>query len=80
MHKCFYRSHGLFRPDDRRAVSEPSPFGRSLLRIEAAGFRNEMVVDARCVHAIGDLAIFGEVVRGPMTAGPKQILQRAFPK
>jgi hypothetical protein len=53
---------------------------RSQVRIDGAGFWLEMVVDARSVHATGDVAMLGQLLGGPLTAGVKRIMQQTFQK
>jgi hypothetical protein len=53
---------------------------RSQVRIDGAGFWLEVVVDARSVHASGDVAMVGQLLGGPLTAGVKRIMQQTFQK
>ncbi len=53
---------------------------RSQVRIDGAGFWVEMLIDARNVHATGDIAMLGRLLGGPLTSGLKQIMQRTFQK
>jgi hypothetical protein len=53
---------------------------RSRVKLEGAGVRVEMWVDAQDVHATGDIPILGELLGGPLAAGLKQIVQQAFQK
>jgi len=53
---------------------------RSQVKLEGAGVRVEMWVDAQDVHATGDIPILGELLGGPLAAGLKQIVQQAFQK
>ncbi len=53
---------------------------RSQVRIDGAGFWLEMVVDARSVHATGDVALLGQLLGGPLIAGVKRIMQQTFQK
>jgi hypothetical protein len=53
---------------------------RSRVKLEGAGVRVEMWVDAHDVHATGDIPILGELLGGPLAAGLKQIVQQAFQK
>ena len=50
------------------------------VKLEGAGVRVEMWVDAQHVHATGDIPILGELLGGPLASGLKQILQQAFQK
>jgi len=49
-------------------------------KLEGAGVRVEMWIDAQDVHATGDIPILGELLGGPLAAGLKQIVQQAFQK
>ena len=53
---------------------------RSRVKLEGAGVRVEMWVDAQDVHATGDIPILGKLLGGPLAAGLKQIVQQAFQK
>jgi hypothetical protein len=53
---------------------------RSQVRIDGAGFWLEFVVDARRVHATGDVAMLGQLLGGPLTAGVKRIMQQTLQK
>ncbi len=53
---------------------------RSRVKLEGAGVRVEMWVDAQDVHATGDIPILGELLGGPLAAGLKQIVQQVFQK
>ena len=53
---------------------------RSRVRIEGAGFWVEMGVDAREVHATGDIPVLGGLLGGPVASGLKQIVQKTFRK
>jgi hypothetical protein len=53
---------------------------RSRVRIEGAGFWVEMGVDAREVHASGDIPLLGGLLGSPLASGLKQIVQDAFPR
>jgi hypothetical protein len=53
---------------------------RSRVKLEGAGVRVEMWVDAQDVHATGDIPILGELLGGPLAVGLKQIVQQAFQK
>jgi hypothetical protein len=53
---------------------------RSRVKLEGAGVRVEMWVDAQDVHATGDIPILGQLLGGPLASGLKQIVQQAFQK
>jgi hypothetical protein len=53
---------------------------RTRVKLEGLGARVEMWVDARDVHATGDIPILGGLLSGPLTSGLKQILEQAFRK
>jgi Putative polyhydroxyalkanoic acid system protein (PHA_gran_rgn) len=53
---------------------------RNRVKLEGAGVWVEMWVDARNVHATGDIPILGELLGGPLASGLKQIVQQAFQK
>jgi len=53
---------------------------RNRVKLEGAGVRVEMWVDARDVHAEGDIPMLGALLGGPLASGLKQILQQAFQK
>ena len=53
---------------------------RNRVKLEGAGVRVEMWVDAQNVHATGDIPILGELLGGPLASGLKQIVQQAFQK
>ena len=53
---------------------------RHRVKLEGAGVRVEMWVDAQNVHATGDIPILGELLGGPLASGLKQIVQQAFQK
>ena len=50
------------------------------MKLEGAGVRVEMWVDAQNVHATGDIPILGQLLGGPLASGLKQIVQQAFQK
>src|SRR4029453_4525896 len=53
---------------------------RNRVKLEGAGVRVEMWVDAQNVHATGDIPILGQLLGGPLASGLKQIVQQAFQK
>ena len=87
-------AHGRTQEEARRrletAVQDVTGrFGAMLRRVECAPDRNrvrlegvgawiEMWVDARDVHATGDLAILGELLGGPLPAQLRQVVERAL--
>ena len=53
---------------------------RDRVKLEGAGVHIEMWVDARDVHAVGDIPVLGALLGGPLATGLKQIVERTFPK
>jgi hypothetical protein len=53
---------------------------RSRVTLEGVGIRVEMWVDARDVHARGDVPMLGALLGEGLAAGLKGILQRTFQK
>ena len=53
---------------------------RDRVKLEGVGVRVEMWVDARDVHAVGDIPLLGALLGGPLGTGLKQILQQTFQK
>ena len=53
---------------------------RHRVKLEGTGIRVEMWVDARDVHAEGDIAMLGALLGAPLSAGLKQIVQQTFQK
>jgi putative polyhydroxyalkanoic acid system protein len=51
---------------------------RRHVQLQGLGARIDMAVDADVVHVTGDLPGFGELLGGPVAAGLKQIIERAF--
>ena len=51
---------------------------RNRVRLEGIGARVEMWVDARDVHATGDIPILGDLLGGPLVAQLKQVIERTF--
>ncbi len=52
----------------------------SRVRLDGAGFWIELWVDARDVHATGDIPLLGALLGRPVATGLKQILQQTFRK
>jgi hypothetical protein len=50
------------------------------VRLEGAGARIDLWVDAREVHVTGDLPVLGALLGGPLASGLKQIVQQTFGK
>ena len=53
---------------------------RHRVKLDGAGFWVEMWVDARDVHATGDIPILAGLFGGRLGSGLKQILEQAFQK
>jgi hypothetical protein len=53
---------------------------RDRVKLEGAGVRVEMWVDARDVHAEGDVPVLGALLGGPLALGLRQILEQTFQK
>lgn len=53
---------------------------RNRVTLEGTGVRVEMWVDARDVHAEGDIPVLGALFGGPLASGLKQIVQQTFQK
>ena len=53
---------------------------RTRVKLEGVGVQVEMWVDARDVHAVGDMPALGALLGGPLAAGLKQIVQQTFQK
>ena len=53
---------------------------KTQVRINGAGFWLDLRVDAQDVHATGDIAMLGRLLRAPLTAGLKRIMQDTFHK
>jgi hypothetical protein len=53
---------------------------RNRVKLEATGAWLEMWVDARNVHATGDIVGLGALMSGPLLSGLKQIVQQTFRK
>jgi len=49
---------------------------RNRVKLEGAGVRVEMWVDAQNVHATGDIPILGQLLGGPLASGLKQIVNK----
>jgi hypothetical protein len=50
------------------------------VRLDGIGFWIELWVDARDVHATGDIPLLGALLGSPVATGLKQILQQTFRK
>jgi hypothetical protein len=50
------------------------------VRLVGIGFWLELWVDAREVHATGDIPLLGALLGSPVATGLKQILQKTFQK
>lgn len=61
----------------RRAEWAPD---RNRVKLEGVGIRVEIWVDAREVHAMGDIPLLGALLGGPLASGLKQIIQETFQK
>jgi hypothetical protein len=53
---------------------------RNRVKLEGVGFRVEMWVDAKAVHATGDVPILGALFGSQLASGLKQIVQQTFQK
>jgi hypothetical protein len=53
---------------------------RDRVRIDGSGFWVEMSVDARHVHATGDIPFLAGLLSGPLGGGLKRILEQRFKK
>ena len=53
---------------------------RDRVRIEGPGFWVEMSVDARHVHATGDIPMLAGLLGGPLGGGLKRVLEHRFKK
>jgi hypothetical protein len=53
---------------------------RRRVRLDGVGFWAELWVDAREVHASGDIPLLGRLLGSPVATGLKQILQQTFQK
>jgi hypothetical protein len=53
---------------------------RSRVKLEGAGIHVQIWVDAREVHAIGDIPMLGALLGAPLASGLKQIIQQTFQK
>jgi len=53
---------------------------RNRVRLEGPAVWVEMWVDARDVHATGDIPLLGALLGGPVASGLKQVIEQAFPK
>jgi hypothetical protein len=50
------------------------------VKLEGVGVQIEMWVDARDVHAVGDIPMLGALLGGPLASGLKQIVEQTFQK
>jgi hypothetical protein len=89
-------AHGRSLDDARQALEDAvhrvsRQFGQLIRRVEwnadrtrvtldGAGVHVEMWVDARSVHAVGDVPMLGALLGGPLASGLKQIVQQTFQK
>ena len=53
---------------------------RQRVKIDGPGAWVEIWIDARDVHARGDIAVVGALLGGPMSSGIRRILQDTFQK
>jgi hypothetical protein len=53
---------------------------RSRVKLDGAGARVDMWVDAHEIHVTGDIPALGGLLSGPLTSGLKQIVEQAFRK
>jgi hypothetical protein len=53
---------------------------RDRVRIEGAGFWVEMGVDARHVHATGDIPLLAGLLSGPLGGGLKRVVEQRYKK
>jgi hypothetical protein len=53
---------------------------RNRVKLEGTGIRVQIWVDAREVHAIGDIPMLGALLGAPLASGLKQIIQQTFQK
>ena len=53
---------------------------RGRVRLDGTGFWVELWVDARQVHASGDIPLLAGLLGSPVATGLKQILQQTFQK
>src|SRR5947209_1090556 len=88
--------HGRSQEEARAGLTEAvsqlqSRFGALVQRVEWStdrdsvhvtgnGFEMRAWVDAQDVRIVGDIPLLGRLLRGPITAGVKQIAERAFHK
>jgi hypothetical protein len=69
--------HGLLKSMVRRTAWSPD---RDRVRIDGTGFWVELTVDAEHLHASGDIPFLGGLLGGPVAAGLKQVVEKAFQK
>jgi len=53
---------------------------RNRVKLEGPGIWVELWVDARDVHATGDIPMLGALFGGPVAAGLKQVIEHTFQK
>jgi hypothetical protein len=53
---------------------------RSCVKLDGVGFWLEMSVDARVLHATGDIPMLGRLLGSQFTSGLRQIVERTFQK
>jgi len=53
---------------------------RTRVELTGRGFDAELWVDPELVHVTGDVPLLSGLLRGPLAAGLKQIVQQAFPR
>ena len=53
---------------------------RSRVKLDGVGFWLEMSVDARVLHATGDIPMLGRLLGSQFTSGLRQIVERTFQK
>ena len=53
---------------------------RNRVNLEGPGIWVELWVDARDVHATGDIPMLGALFGGPVAAGLKQVIEHTFQK
>jgi hypothetical protein len=53
---------------------------RDRVKLTGTGFEVEVRVDADLVHVTGDIPLLTGLLRGPLAAGLKQIVQQSFPR
>ena len=71
------RISGQFGPLVRRVAWAPD---RDRVKLEGAGFWVEMWVDARDVHATGDIPMLAGLLGSQLGSGLKRIVEQTFRK